>query len=86
MNRIPPVRELEGTRPLEGPGGGGYGLKCGTSMASPAVSGAVALFIEYYRGLEGYVGDPSPALIKAAFIAVAHDLAGFDDADGGRTR
>jgi hypothetical protein len=58
----------------------GYGLMCGTSMASPHVSGAVALFIEYYRNLMGL--DPSPALIKAAYLPVAHDLAGHLDADG----
>jgi len=58
-------------------------LMCGTSMASPHVSGAVALFIEYYRSRPEYSADPSPALIKAAFIAVAHDLAGHLDADGG---
>ena len=61
----------------------GYGLKCGTSMASPQVSGGVAIFMEYYRGLPGYVNDPSPALVKAAFLPVALDLAGFNDADGG---
>lgn len=58
---------------------GGYGLSCGTSMASPHVSGAVALFIERYRGLTGL--DPSPAMIKAAFLPVAHDLAGNRDAN-----
>ncbi len=58
-----------------------YGLMCGTSMASPHVSGAAALFFEYYRGLMAGA-DPSPALVKAAFLPVAHDLAGFDDADG----
>ncbi len=58
----------------------GYDLMCGTSMASPNVSGAVALFVEYYRRLAGT--DPSPALVKAAFLPVAHDLAGHDDADG----
>jgi len=60
-----------------------YSLLCGTSMASPHVSGAVALFIEYYRSLPGYVSDPSPAMVKAAFLPVAHDLAGHLDADGG---
>lgn len=57
-----------------------FGLKCGTSMASPHVSGGVALFIEQRRS-EGKE-DPSPALVKAAFLAVAHDLAGYSDADG----
>lgn len=63
--------------------GSGYGLLCGTSMASPHVSGAVALFIEYYRDLPETIVDPSPALIKAAFLPVARDLAGHQDADGG---
>ncbi len=58
-----------------------YDLFCGTSMASPQVSGAVALFIEDYRRRTGG-GDPSPALVKAAFLPVAHDLAGHADADG----
>ncbi|MBG0785706.1 MAG: S8 family serine peptidase [Anaerolineaceae bacterium] len=58
----------------------GYVLKCGTSMASPQVTGSVALFIEYYRQL--FTVDPSPALVKAAFLPVAHDLAGNLDADG----
>jgi hypothetical protein len=53
---------------------------CGTSMASPVVSGAVALFIEKYRS-EHAGSTPSPALIKAAFTAVAKDLEGFRDAD-----
>ncbi|MCB9849400.1 MAG: S8 family serine peptidase [Phycisphaerales bacterium] len=65
--------------------GGGYAVSgyCGTSMASPHVTGTIALFIEYYRSLPGYVADPSPALVKAALTAVAHDLAGHLDADGG---
>jgi len=60
---------------------GGYDLKCGTSMASPHVSGAVALFVEKYR--RSYGGNPSPALVKAAFLPVAHDLFENKDADGG---
>lgn len=60
---------------------GSYSLMCGTSMACPQVAGGVALFVEQYRG--AYGEDPSPALIKAAITAVATDLAGNDDADGG---
>lgn len=53
---------------------------CGTSMASPVVSGAVALFIQKYR--DQFAGStPSPALIKAAFTAAAQNLQGFRDAD-----
>lgn len=59
----------------------GYGLKCGTSMASPVVSGGVALFWEKYRKTFG--SEPSPALVKAAFTPVAMNLEGFRDADGG---
>lgn len=58
-----------------------YGLKCGTSMASPHVAGAAALFFEHYRKL--FSADPSPAMVKAAFLPIAKDLAGFRDADGG---
>jgi serine protease AprX len=60
--------------------GNGYTLMCGTSMASPHASGAVALFIEYYRNQ--FEIDPSPAMIKAAFLPVAHSLAGYRDANG----
>lgn len=59
--------------------GASYQTKCGTSMASPQVSGAAALFYQQYRTQFGV--DPSPALVKAAFFPVAHSLAGHLDAD-----
>ena len=54
---------------------------CGTSMASPVVSGALAIFIERYRDL--FLADPSPALMKAAMMAVAINMHGNQNADGG---
>lgn len=59
-----------------------FGYMCGTSMASPVVSGASAVFVEKYRS-EHAGATPSPAMIKAAFTAVAKDLQGFNNADGG---
>lgn len=55
---------------------------CGTSMASPQVSGGIAMFAEYYRLLPTYTTDPSPALVKAAVLAVADSLEGNLDAEG----
>ncbi|CAM2069882.1 S8 family serine peptidase [Sulfidibacter corallicola] len=61
-----------------------YGFMCGTSAASPHVSGAAALFIERYRAHPDNAGgqDPSPALTKAALLVSATSLAGNQDADG----
>jgi serine protease AprX len=73
---VAPGCYMDSTVPLSA-----HSTMCGTSMASPHVSGAVALFVQYYRALSGG-GDPSPALIKAAFLPVARDLAGHLDADG----
>lgn len=58
-----------------------FGFNCGTSMASPVVTGASSVFISKYRS-EHAGATPSPALVKAAFTAVAKDLSGFNDADG----
>ena len=55
--------------------------QCGTSMASPVVSGAVAIWAEKY--IEQTGNNPSPALVKAVFTAAAQDLVGNPNADGG---
>jgi len=57
-----------------------FGFNCGTSMASPVVSGAVAVFVEQYRA-QNAGATPSPALVKAMFTAAATNLIGFRDAD-----
>jgi serine protease AprX len=53
----------------------------GTSFASPHVSGGYALFVDWYRQHHEGV-TPSPALVKAALVNGADDLAGGADADG----
>jgi hypothetical protein len=57
-----------------------FAFLCGTSMASPVVSGASALYWQRHRAARGR--DPSPALVKAMFTAAARNLTGFLDADG----
>ena len=57
-----------------------WGLKCGTSMASPHVSGGAALYVEQRRNAG--LPDPSPAMVKAALLAAATNLTGQLDADG----
>lgn len=67
----------------DAPSAGGdtaFALQCGTSMASPVVSGAVALFIEQFRR-DNDGATPSPALVKAVFTAAARNLHGFRDAN-----
>ncbi|HEX9892025.1 MAG TPA: S8 family serine peptidase, partial [Actinomycetota bacterium] len=67
--------------PVVGPWAGLYSGCTGTSMASPHVSGASALFTEWWK--KSHAGqNPSPALQKAAFVNGAVDLSGARDADG----
>ena len=68
------------TDSLTSSGTSSFGSLCGTSMASPVVSGASALYWQRYRTLYGR--DPSPAMVKAALTAVSKNLTGFLDADG----
>lgn len=50
-----------------------YQYQGGTSQSGPHVSGAAAVFVQYWR--ETQAGDtPSPALVKAALINSATDL------------
>ena len=53
-----------------------YFFMGGTSMATPLVSGAVAVLREYLRKKQ-QIGNPSAALLKAALIAGATRLAGY---------
>ncbi len=50
-----------------------YQYQGGTSQAGPHVSGAAAVFVQYYR--ETHAGTtPSPALVKAALVNSAVDM------------
>ena len=62
-------------------GSSGYAMQGGTSQAAPHVAGASGLFFEYYRNL--YSTDPSPAMVKASFLAISRDLVGNLNANGG---
>lgn len=50
-----------------------YQYQGGTSQAGPHVSGAAAVFVQYYRQIRNGQ-TPSPALVKAALINSAIDL------------
>jgi len=54
--------------------GGGYTVKCGTSMATPATVGVTALMLEQYHQLYGATSMPRPATLKALLINTATDL------------
>ncbi len=54
--------------------GFGYDALCGTSMATPTVTGLTALFIEAYRDAFPQRNDPLPATIKALYAHTAADV------------
>lgn len=57
-----------------------YMYQGGTSQAGPHVSGAAAVFVQYWRA--GHTGvTPSPALTKAALINSATDMDDFVETD-----
>jgi hypothetical protein len=51
---------------------GSYLYQGGTSQSGPHVSGAAAVFVQFYRANHGAM--PSPALVKAALINSATDM------------
>lgn len=53
--------------------GNGYGIKQGTSMATPALSGCAALLEEWYKTACS-AGGPGPEIIKALLIHSCQDL------------
>lgn len=61
------------------PNNGHFAL-CGTSMAAPHVTAALALFAQDWQARRGTL--PSPALLRAALAISAQDLAGALDANG----
>lgn len=55
--------------------GGTYGTWCGTSMATPAVAGSIALLHQLHTAIHGGAATPPvPAFVKALLVATAEDL------------
>ncbi len=71
-NRVKPDVVAPGSGVISTTPEGGYVDMSGTSMSTPAVSGAAAVVVEWYEGNYGY--KPSPAMVKALLINTAYDL------------
>jgi len=62
---------------------GTYGVKSGSSMSNPAVSGAAASIVDWYNNTYGT--NPNPSMVKALMINTAYDLANEQDETGENT-
>ncbi len=51
-----------------------YTVMCGTSMATPAVSGGIALMLQHYRAVYNTSGNFWPSTAKAILMQTATDL------------
>ncbi|MEE8391131.1 MAG: S8 family serine peptidase [Anaerolineae bacterium] len=51
-----------------------YTVMCGTSMATPAVAGSIALMLQHYRDVYNTSGNFWPSTAKAILIQTADDL------------
>jgi hypothetical protein len=71
--RIKPDIGAVGSSVLHTQAGNTYGTKSGTSMAAPAVSGALSQLYQAYRTLNSNQ-DPNAALIRALTLNTAEDL------------
>jgi subtilisin family serine protease len=69
-------------RPLPPDGYGHYAFCSGTSMASPQITGAVALIHQWWRQRHDGA-DPSPAMVKGLLVNSATPLRDIPNADEG---